>query len=154
MYRKMTSAENYRKCHVNPPVLSQKTLIKPLSQGSKEMSDTMHSTQKSHADKSKCQLANYLDPQVLCEKLDALKKEMETLEVQDLRFSRSLSDKLSLAQPRVFPAVEDDDQSILDQHVSRVFSPYLSPGTISPKHLHRFHHRTNEMSTSMPEFGK
>lgn len=70
------------------------------------------------------------------------------------RFSRSLTDKLSSAQPRVFPAVEDDDQSILDQHVSRVFSPYLSPGTISPKHLHRFHHRSNEMSTSMPDFGK
>lgn len=27
---------------------------------------------------------------------------------------------------------EDDDQDILDQHVSRVFSPHLSPGTISP----------------------
>lgn len=32
-----------------------------------------------------------------------------------------------------FPQLnEDNDQDILDQHVSRVFSPHLSPGTISP----------------------
>lgn len=30
------------------------------------------------------------------------------------------------------PLNDDNDQDILDQHVSRVFSPHLSPGTISP----------------------
>lgn len=92
----------------------------------------------------------------LFQKLNALKREQEDQEKQE-RFSRSLADKLTSAQPRVFAAMEDqldDDQSILDQHVSRVFSPYLSPGTISPKHLHKYHHRHNEMSTSMPDFGK
>lgn len=145
-HRKPTAAENYRKSFVNPPITSQKTALKPFSQGLKA---SIQPAMKSHADKTSYKL----DAEILFQKLDALKSEMENVEKQE-RFSQSLSAKLNSAQPRVFPAVEDDDQSILDQHVSRVFSPFLSPGTISPNHLHRYHHRPNEMSTSMPDFGK
>lgn len=34
---------------------------------------------------------------------------------------------------KISPQIEDNDQDILDQHVSRVFSPLVSPGTSSPR---------------------
>lgn len=138
--RKPTAAEDYRRTYLNPTVLSQNTLLKPIAQGLK---DSTQPDVSQGENKSKP-----LDAGLLCRKLSALKQEQDKQE----RFNRHLADKLTSAQPRVFPAVEEDDQSILDQHVSRVFSPYLSPGTISPKHLQRYH-RSHEMSTSMPEFG-
>lgn len=131
---------------MNPPVASHRTAVRPLAQGLKESIGPIS--------KSKLEIASQpLDTVVLCQKLNELKQKQEEEEKQD-RFTRSLSDKLSSAQPRAFPTEDDDDQSILDQHMARVFSPYLSPGTISPKHLHRYQHRSNEMSTSMPDFGK
>lgn len=159
--RRPTAAENYRKCYINPSVQSQRTALKPFAQGLREavqpparpLAQGLREAVPPPARPLANRPAFELNPDVLTVKLNALKQEMENVVKQE-RFSQSLSDKLSSAQPRVFPAVEDDDQSILDQHVSRVFSPYLSPGTISPKILQRYHHRANEMSTSMPDFGK
>lgn len=98
-------------------------------------------------------------------RLNEIARERENEERQE-QFNRALKDRLTSpqfkTQPKMFPEtllktsiIEDDDQSILDQHVSRVFSPHLSPGTASPRQLQRHQqHRNNEMSTSMPDFGK
>lgn len=143
MHRRLTAAEDYRSCHINPATKTE-NVVRPLAQGPRAQVEPISKIRLETALKS-------LDAKLLCEKLIRLKKEMDKPEKAD-KFSRSLSDKLSLAQPRPLP-VEDDDQSILDKHVSRVFSPIISPGTVSPKHLQRNHHRSNEMSTSMPDFG-
>lgn len=144
IHRRLTPAEDYRSCHVNPAIKTHNSLVKPLAQGPKAQVEPISKSRLETASQS-------LDARLLCERLIKLKKEMDKPEKLD-KFSRSLSDKLSLAQPRPLP-VDDDDQSILDKHVSRVFSPIISPGTVSPKHLQRYHHRSNEMSTSMPDFG-
>lgn len=98
----------------------------------------------------------------LCAKLMEYKQQLDKHSSQHERvvthhraeqFSRSLNERIE-KRLRGLPSVEDENQSILDQHVSRVFSPQFSPGTTSPKYLHRFRHHPNEMSTSMPDFSK
>lgn len=167
MHRKLTPAEDYRKAHLNPPVASQKTVIKPLNQGHKESVEP----------KSKAEGASYpIDYKLLYKKLEYLKREQDN-ELEREHFIRSLSNKLhTAAQPKVFadghqekehlmrslsnilnaaqPRGDVDGQSILDQHVSSVFSPRHTPGSTSPKNLHRSHHRSNEMSLSVPDIGK
>lgn len=169
MHRKPTPAEDYRKAHLNPQVLSQKTLIKPLNQGLKESVEPIS--------KSKMESASYaIDHKLLYKKLECLKREQDK-EVEKEHFIRSLSNKLNTAaQPRVIadvhqekehlirslsnilnaaqPRGDVDVQSILDHHVSSVFSPRHTPGSTSPKNLQRSHHRSNEMSSSVPDFGK
>lgn len=150
LHRRLTSAEDYAACF-NGLVKSQMTPIKSLAQGLK--GPVIQPIPKSKIE----QASRSLNTVLLCEKLIALKEAQDKSE-QVEKFNRSLNDKLNSAQPREFPPVEDsmyvDDQSILDQHVSRVFSPQFSPGTMSPRHLQRYQHRPNEMSTSMPDFGK
>lgn len=144
MHRKPTPAEDYRKAHLNPQVSSQKTAIKPLSQGLKK------SVQPILASKATDGTSYSLNYNELLEKLNVLKKEQDDQQEKQ-NFIHILSTKLNSAEPRVDDV---DDQSILDQHVSSVFSPRHTPGTTSPKHLQRQTYRTNEMSTSMPDFGK
>lgn len=140
---------------MNPPTTSQRTVVKPrtdlLSSQSSSLKEAIEPLSKSRAGKS----TYTLDFKLLYDKLCALKRHQDESERSDSQFTQCLNDKLSSAQAqaRVLP-IEDDDQAILDQHVSRVFSPYLSPGNASPKHLHRYQQRANEMSTSMPNFGK
>lgn len=135
---------------MNPQIASHKTAVRPLVQGLKGSVDPVSNSKLAEAKKK-------LDPNELCEKLNELLKKQEKGGKEE-RFTRDLNDKLSTAKPRELPPSEDDDQAILDDHVKRVFSPYLSPGTISPKHFQRYHHhhhhRSNEMSTSTPDFGK
>lgn len=104
------------------------------------------------------QAAKPFNPMELCAKLMELKQQQtdkplfQHERVRAEQFSRSLNERVE--RLRGLPSVEDENQSILDQHVSRVFSPQFSPGTTSPKYLHRFRHHPNEMSTSMPDFSK
>lgn len=152
MHRKPTAAEDYRKTHMNPPVASHKTPIRPLSQGLRETIELNGTSQK------RLEEARYkLDANVLFEKLNEVKRKIERDEMDNNKsnmdknkFSRCLVEKLQRE------VEEDDGQSILDEHVSRVFSPNNanSPGTISPRHLNRLQHRSNQMTASMPEFGK
>lgn len=154
IHRKLTAAEDPRKNFINPPAASHRTTaIKPISQGLRETAVMNGFSQGRLA-----QANSYkLDTDTLFAKLNTVKHEQDIQESQDNLF-RQVHDKLEKSkEQRVFPAMEEDDgQSILDQHVSRVFSPNQnnSPGTISPKHLSRLQHRNNEMTTSMPEFGK
>lgn len=146
--------------YVNPNVASQRTIVKPLSQGLKESIEPLP---KSRMEKASFALDSNKD--YLLMRLNDLKREQENAEKQE-QFNRVLKDRLSAPQfkthPKMFPEtllktsiVEDDDQSILDQHVSRVFSPLISPGTASPRQLQRHQqHRNSEMSSSMPDFGK
>lgn len=129
---------------MNPPIASHKTPIRPLAQGLREAVEPNGPSQ-ARLEQAKHQL----DPNVLFAKLDKLKREEEKKEMVNLKFNRHLTEKLGELE-------EDDGQAILDEHVSRVFSPNnnLSPGTISPRHLNRHQHRSNQMTTSMPEFGK
>lgn len=159
-HRKPSAAEDYQRCYVNPPIASQRTfLVKSLSQGLKESVEPLP---KSRIEKASITLEE--NKNYLLMRLNHLKREQEDKERQE-QFNLVLKDKLSSpnlkSHPKMFPdtllktsIVEDETQSILDDHVSRVFSPQFSPGTASPRHLQRHHqHRSNEMSTSMPDFG-
>ncbi|XP_055311072.1 axin [Sitodiplosis mosellana] len=144
-HRRPMPIEDMRKC-MNGPIASHKTAVYPLAQGSKERTKTPPPISKSKME----QASHPLDAAELCKKLTALKEELDK---KGERLHRILSDKLQSAQPREFPLVEEDDQSILDHHVSRVFSPGDStPGNESPRHLQKNHHRSNEMSSSTPDF--
>lgn len=165
MHRKPTPAEDYRKAHLNPPTTSQKTLLKSISQGLKESVEPIS--------KSRMESSPYpIDYKELYKKLEHLKREQDK-ELQEhflSNLSNNLSSKLhSAAQPRMLTDVREklsnilnstqlrgdvDCQSILDLHVSSVFSPRHTPGTTSPKNLPRPHQRSNEMSSSVPDFGK
>lgn len=146
MHRRPVTSEMMHAC-MNPPLASHKTAVRPLAQASKERSRTPDPVSNSKLK----QASTPLNAEELFLRLTALKNNQDEGE----RLHRQLSDKLSSAQPRVFPPIDDDDQSILDHHVSRVFSPGEStPGNESPRHLHKNHHRSNEMSTSMPDFGE
>lgn len=149
IHRKPTPAEDIRRC-MNPAIASHKTVVRSLAQGLKLPYGL---TQRSEDDLKKA--SKPLDPNELCQKLNELQQKQDAAKQCTLN-SRQLSDKLtSVAQPRVFSQVDfDDDQAILDKHVSRVFSPGMSPGTSSPKHFHRHTHRPHDSSNFIPEFGK
>lgn len=138
---------------LNVQGLAHRTAVRPLAQGPKA---SFEPTGYSRLE----QASRQLDPTLLIRKLNVLKEKEEEERREKLHNlnTRSLIEKLSSAEKstRQLPAHnEDDDQSILDLHVQRVFSPNLSPGTISPINLaQRHHHRSSEMSTSMPDFGK
>lgn len=130
-------------------------MIKPLPHGQEGVGQIS---------KSRLQQASIgLDAEVLKSKLSALKKNMEKQEELEKALNERLKSAHFQSQPKVFPEallkhglVEEDDQSILDQHVSRVFSPHLSgeQSPIQPRQVSRHHHRSNEMSTSLTDFGK
>lgn len=140
MHRIPTTVENYRRAIINPETPSLKTVFKPTIEGFKE---TVEPLSKSRMEKA----SHELNPEVLTSKLNALKQQMEKKEY----FDKALTDRLKTAQLQT--QFEDDDQSILDQHITRVFSPYLSPGSVSPRHVNRPHHRSSEMSSSLTDFG-
>lgn len=149
IHRKQTAAEDPRRSFMNPPAASQRTLVKPTSQGLRELIG-FNGPPQAKLDQAKNFVG--INPKDLTEKLNKLKREREIQGNPDMLVHHA-HERLGSR----FPAMEEDDgQSILDQHVSRVFSPgnNNSPGTISPKHLNKLHHRSNEMTTSMPEFGK
>lgn len=130
---------------MNPANASHKTAVKPRT----EMAQGLRETVAPVSNEKLEQASQPLDAGLLCHKLNLVLKQIEKNEKQE-KFNRSLSDKLS-----VLPHMEEDDQSILDLHMERVFSPYSTPGNISPKHLNsRYHHRSSEMSTPIPDFGK
>lgn len=80
---------------------------------------------------------------ILIEKLESVIRDRETQEllVKKLREGEEEKDKLNAIQlsnaiRERFPLDDDNDQDILDQHVSRVFSdltPSKSPGVVSPR---------------------
>lgn len=150
----MTYAEDIRTARINPPNASQKTPLKPFSQG---RGGIVAPGPLSNDRLNKA--SHELDPELLTKKLlDYLREEKSKREKQEeeVFFSKqldasSLNDKLSSARPR--EPIEEDDQSILDDHVSRAIP---SPGTISPRHLkhNRYQHRSNGMSTTMPDSGE
>lgn len=120
---------------MNPSIPQQNTVIKPLAQASK---NTFGSIQKSRLENA----AKPFDPDLLTRKLLEFQKSQDQHEKQE-QFGRSLNDRLT--------QIDDlDGQSILDQHVSRVFSPHQTPGTVSPGQFHR--PAMNEMSPL--DFGK
>lgn len=100
-----------------------------------------------------------INTKILIEKLTKLKKEEDRLEIlhQKMQSMANMSDRGNShsstamdnlhghqSQPQnslvdadvIFRKLSelntDDDQDILDQHVSRVFSPQFSPGAVSP----------------------
>lgn len=119
---------------VNPQ--SQSVAIKPLQHGIK--GTIAMPSMKSRLE----QAAQELNTKELVEKLIEVKRDRDRKEKQQEQFSQNLNDKLS--QHGMFVWDQEDDQSILDQHVSKVFSSGMSPGTVSPGNLHR----------SMHDFGK
>lgn len=168
MHRRPTAAEDYRKAHVNPQTALQKTIIKPLNQGLKESVEPISQARMENA-------RYQLDAKVLYKKLEKVKHEQEK-ELEQKELNRAVNARLNsaAAQPRAVTAQDTvhmlrsisnllsseaprddvDCQSILDMHVSSVFSPRHTPGTTSPKNMQRSHHRSNVMSTSVPDFGK
>lgn len=144
IHRRPLPPEAMHAC-MNPAIASHRTAVRPLAQASKERIRTPEPMSNSKL----IQASTPLDAAILFQKLAELKNNLEGESLH-----RILSDKLSSAQPRELPPIEDDDQSILDHHVSRVFSPNATPGNESPRHLHKNHHRSNEMSNSMPDFGE
>lgn len=132
--------EDRRKCPTYP--------FKPMGQSGAVSNDRL--------EKAK----GVFDPEELCRKLVALEEQKRQKQKEDTikRDLSLLTDKLKVfstaEKQRVFPPAEDDSQAILDDHVSRVFSPHLSPGTASPKHIQRHQHRSSEMIHSMPDFGE
>lgn len=178
MHRRPTPAEDYRKAHLNPQASSQKTLIKPLIQGLKESIEPISKTRMECAsypidpkllykrleqvkreqdkeleiDQFKRSFSTKLHNQAVAGQPRAAAAAAAVVAQPDDKehFIRSLSNILNSGLPR--PDV--DVQSILDHHVSSVFSPRHTPGSTSPKNLQRSHHRSNEMSSSMPDFGK
>lgn len=180
MHRRPTPAEDYRKAHLNP---SQKTVIKPLNQGLKETVEPISKSrmESMYPIDSKLlydALENLKRKQELDKGKETKKDQEEFFRNLNTRLHsaaqpragataadvpiqpdlhndkehllRSLSNILNPGQPRN----DVDVQSILDHHVSSVFSPRHTPGSTSPKNLHRSHHRSNEMSSSVPDFGK
>lgn len=134
LHRKPTHAEDFRRSYLNPP--SQQLAIKATNEIAMKEPGMLPNERLANA-------KNFaVDPNELFKRLNTLKRNRD---LDQEKFNRSLTDKLTSL---------DDDQTILDQHVSRVFSPYLSPGTISPGHLQKYQNRHNEMSSSMPDFGK
>lgn len=163
IHRKPTLAEDYRTAHVNSSIASQRSIIKPTSQGISKL--RMEAAGKP------------LDFNELFRKLEEAKREtdkkvnheMIICKLKELNTNKSHS----AAQPRMIADVRDkkqiiqnlsnllnptqshdDSQSILDHHVSSVFSPRHTPGSTSPKNLQRPYQRSNEMSSSVPDFGK
>lgn len=122
---------------MNPPIPHQKTVIRPLAQGLK---GSVEPVTKARFEKA----SQPLDPDLLTKKLLHVQQVREEQEQQE-QFGRMVNDRLAQMD-------DTDDQSILDQHVSRVFSPHRTPGTVSPGQLHR--PAMNEMSTSLSDFGE
>lgn len=145
---------------MNPTIASQKTVVKPLSHTMKETNDLPESLRNPFSSKRMEDASKPFDRELLTKKLLELQKEQERKEQSQEQFGQLLKDKLTKPvqsqQPvmlRAFlqPTFDEDDQSILDHHVSRVFSP----GSVSPGQVHRPHqHRSSEMSSSLPDYGK
>lgn len=89
-----------------------------------------------------------------------LKKERERQEKGE-QFNQILNDRLEIqtfkSTQKMFPDammkpnIEDDDESILDLHVSRVFSP---PRESTSPHYHKPQHHRGEIGSSMPDFSE
>lgn len=180
MHRKPTPAENYRKAHINPQIPSQKIPINPLSINQQRAKETEAKIEPM----TKSGTVNWEWYMELCKKLEDWIKEcknakppcpQEEQHGQQQKghehFVNILSSKLTkypAAQQNVLADVNEklnklfnaqsrgdaDSQTILDLHVSSVFSPRHTPGTTSPRNLPRPHQRSNEMSSSVPDFGK
>lgn len=183
MHRRPTPAEDYRKAHLNPQVPSQKTLIKSLNQGLKECVEPISESRMECAKYPIDPKVLYKRLEMLkLEEDEKIKKESEPehffrnlstkLHSAQPRATVAATASAAAAPPAVhdkeqilrnlsnkfinlgMPRGDVDVQSILDHHVSSVFSPRHTPGSTSPKNLQRSHHRSNEMSSSVPDFGK
>lgn len=94
------------------------------------------------------------------QKLLELQKKRER-EEKDEQFNQILNDRLKIqtfkSTQKMFPDammkpnIEDDDESILDLHVSRVFSP---PRESTSPHYHKPQHHRGEIGSSMPDFSE
>lgn len=80
-------------------------------------------------------LEQYKKEQDINEKLKRRLQEEDTFDMNARQNYRHQGQALTDAILKKLPPVDDNDQSILDDHVSRVWSdltPHRSPGTISP----------------------
>lgn len=172
LHRRHNTTEHFRRECMNPPIASQKTVIKPLSQTMKEPYDLSESVAHAFSLERIGKASKPLDPEILSGKLLLLQQEQEKKEQTDRMMSekqeqigRMLKERLTKSaqshpQPKSSTMLTDllkpsnfdeDDQSILDHHVSRVFSP----GSVSPGQIHRPHqHRSSEMCSSLTDFGE
>lgn len=113
---------------MNPTDL--KTLLGPVSRSRMESSKPMDQTEFVNILTGK--LVRVKEDQERKERLNKALKMGETDSLrggcmqQQKAFTDAILRKMS-------PQIEDNDQDILDQHVSRVFSPLVSPGTASPR---------------------
>lgn len=130
-----------------------RTLVRPTQQGLKEKVEPLS---RSRMEQSSFILEEKWD-QVI-QKLMEVKKRQEREEM-DEQFDQNLKDRLKIqtfkSTQKIFPDammkpnIEDDDESILDLHVSRVFSP---PRESTSPHYHKPQHHRGEIGSFMPDF--
>lgn len=132
-----------------------RTLVRPTLQGLKEKVEPIS---RSRMEQSSLTLDKNKD--LFIQKLLELQKIRER-EEKDEQFNQILNDRLKIqtfkSTQKMFPDtmmkpnIEDDDESILDLHVSRVFSP---PRESTSPHYHKQQHHRGEIGSSMPDFSE
>lgn len=128
---------------INPSIAHQTTVVRPVTQDGRE---SFGDIPKARLEKA----SQPLDHELLSEKLKLLQKE------QDEREKKQQHEHFSIGMlnDRLTQMDDFDNQAILDQHVSRVFSPIRTPGTVSPGQPHRPTSRYTDMSASLTDFSK
>lgn len=153
--RRSTAAEDHKRSFLNPSVSLSRTLVRPTQQGLKEKVEPLS---RSRMEQSSFAIEKNQD--YLVQKLLEVKK-IRDREEMDERFDQNLKDRLKIqtfkSTQKMFPDammkpnIEDDDESILDLHVSRVFSP---PRESTSPHYHKPQHHRGEIGSSMPDFSE
>lgn len=146
--RRHNIPEHLRHEYLNPPIPHQDTAVRPLAQGLNESVGAIPRARIEMASKP-------LDAKLLRDKLLKVKQELDQNEKlkekieEPEKLGRILNDRLA-----PMADTDEDTQQILDNHVSRVFSPHRTPGTVSPSQLHRPANRCNQLSASLTDFSK
>lgn len=149
------AAEDHKRSFLNPSVSLSRTLVRPTQQGLKEKVEPIS---RSRIEQSSFTLVENKD--YFIQKLLELQKKREKEEKSE-QFNQILNDRLKIqtfkSTQKMFPEammkpnIEDDDESILDLHVSRVFSP---PRESTSPHYHKPQHHRGEIGNSMPDFSE
>lgn len=144
MHRKPSSSESIRKCYMNPMSEANK-LVEPITRerlnSSKPFDPEVFAKKlnaklevlKEERDKEE-RLQNVLNDAQKDDESPVCAKSFASNANAGLSLSHQANHKaITTAILRKMSTLDDNDQDILDQHVSRVFSPLVSPGTASPR---------------------
>lgn len=130
-------SESVRNNYINPLDQTTETLVEPISRSRLKSSKPLD--QKTFNELVSEKLERILEER---ERHDRLDRSLSEIQSQEEHLSRnrpnvamSATHQKALTEAilrKISQQTEDNDQDILDQHVSRVFSPLVSPGTSSP----------------------